>query len=685
MPIRILPSELVDQIAAGEVIERPASVVKELAENSLDAGASRIEIDIERGGIGLLRIRDDGRGIPADELPLAISRHATSKIASLDDLENVATLGFRGEALPSIGSVSRLRVVSKAEKAEYASEINVEGGAVAEVRPAAHPGGTTMEVRDLFYNVPARRKFVRSDATEVGHIARLVERLALSRFDVTFKLKSGSRVLLDAPAAVERGEVLDIATGAGNARIRSVLSEEFLASAVPIHHSAGPVSVTGWVGLPTVSRAQPDQQFWFVNGRSVRDRLLMNAVRVGYRDVLYGGRHSAYVLYLTLDPRLVDVNAHPAKLEVRFRDSRQIHDFVFRAVERTLAATKPSASGPVAASFGVSPAGIGEEAIDLRDRMASAGPDAEGSLEAGTFDRAAADGAERLAHADGSASAGGGRADSVSAWARGAAIGGGASRGFALSAGQSSRAAQRPALQGRFDLREESRSPWRVAESLRSLGGDTSAAADSPETFDLGAANDNDQPLGVALAQLHGVYIVAQNRTGLVLVDMHAAHERVLYEKLKAERGASVPASQHLMEPIVVELKSHELDGVLENRAEWESAGFALDALGPTRLALRSVPAMLLGQNIPEIVYSVVRDLELDADAHHLDGAADKFLGTLACRTAIHAHRRLTLPEMNALLRQMEATDRANQCNHGRPTWTRLSLQDLDQLFLRGR
>ncbi len=445
MPIRILPSELVDQIAAGEVIERPASVVKELAENSLDAGASRIEIDIERGGIGLLRIRDDGRGIPADELPLAISRHATSKIASLDDLENVATLGFRGEALPSIGSVSRLRVTSKATGAEHASEINVEGGAVAPVRPAAHPAGTTMEVRDLFYNVPARRKFVRSDATEVEHIARLVERLALSRFDVTFKLKSGPRVLLDAPAAVERGEVLDIASGAGDARIRSVLSEEFLASAVPIHHSAGPVSVTGWVGLPTASRATPDQQFWFVNGRSVRDRLLMNAVRVGYRDVLYGGRHSAYVLYLTLDPQLVDVNAHPAKLEVRFRDSRQIHDFVFRAVERTLAETKPSASGPVAASFGVSPAGIGEEGAEsgdpLGDRMGDAQSDAEGSLQSSlqkpTFERV--------------------------------------SRGFSLSAGQTPRTAQRPALQGRFDLREEARSPWRIAESL-------SGAADNGTT-----------------------------------------------------------------------------------------------------------------------------------------------------------------------------------------------------------
>lgn len=653
MPIRVLPSELVDQIAAGEVIERPASVVKELAENSLDAGASRIDIDVERGGIGLIRIRDDGRGIPADELPLAISRHATSKIASLDDLESVSTLGFRGEALPSIGSVARLRIASRPAAAEHASEINVDGAVVAAVKPAAHPPGTTIEVRELFFNVPARRKFMRSEATEVGHIARLVERLALSRFDVSFKLKSGTRVLLDAPAAVGHGEVLDISSGAGDARIRSVLSEEFLASAVPIHHAAGPVSITGWIGLPTVSRATADQQYWFVNGRGVRDRLLMSAVRVGYRDVLYGGRHPAYVLYLSMDPKLVDVNAHPAKLEVRFRDSRQIHDFVFRAIERTLADTKPSDAGPAAAAFAGmrgEPGGVGEEGLRTRDMKHGVLPGAEGSL-----------GLASLADADardGKASGGGG-----GSWG-----------------GRAAPAAR----QGAFDLREESRSPWRIAEAVRDSDTGTEPFVSNGVGYSLQDAAE-DQPLGVAIAQLHGVYILAQNRSGLVLVDMHAAHERVLYEKLKAERGGATPATQLLMEPIVVDLKSHELDSVLENRAEWESAGFALDALGPTRLALRSVPAMLVGQNIPEVVHSIVRDLEMDADAHHLDNAADKFLGTLACRTAIHAHRRLTLPEMNSLLRQMEATDRANQCNHGRPTWARLSLQDLDQLFLRGR
>ena len=596
MPIRILPNELVDQIAAGEVIERPASVVKELVENSLDSGARRIEVDVERGGVGLIRVRDDGGGIVAGELPVAISRHATSKIASLDDLESVTTLGFRGEALPSIGSVSRLRIVSHPADAEHGAEISVDGGTVIPTRPAAHPHGTTIEVRELFFNVPARRKFVRSDSTEFGHIARLIERLALSRFDVTFRLRNGPRLVFDAPAVAE---------GAEQARFAEVLGKEFATRCVPVNHSAGPVNISGWIGLPTAARAQPDQQFWFVNNRNVRDRLLMNAVRLAYRDVLYGGRHAAYVLYLTLDPKLVDVNAHPQKLEVRFRDSRQIHDFVFRALERALADTKPDVAALPAA--------------DTSPVLASFG------------------GASRAA----------------------------------------------PSLSSTLPLYEPSRSPWAVAETVR----------EPPPLFPLRPTTPAvelepavEHPLGTALAQLHGIYILAQNRDGLILVDMHAAHERVLYERLKAQHnGSGEPASQHLLEPIVVELKGHEVDAILENRAEWARTGFDLDALGPTRLALRRVPALLVGENVTEIVKAVVRDLDLDADAHHLDGAADKFLGTLACRTAIHAHRRLTVPEMNALLRQMEITERANQCNHGRPTWTRLTLPELDQLFLRGR
>ena len=593
MPIRILPDALIDQIAAGEVIERPASVVKELVENSLDAAAKRIEVDIEQGGVGLIRVRDDGHGIAAEELPVAICRHATSKLAELADLEAIATLGFRGEALPAIGSVSRLRLVSRPAGAEHGAEIGVEGGMVTPMRPAAHPPGTTIEVRNLFYNVPARRKFVRGATTEFGHIARLLERFALSRSDVSFRLRSGERVHLDAPASAQSAasEVAD------ENRIARVLGRAFLDNALAVSHRAGPVRLAGWIGLPTASRAQSDQQYWFVNGRNVRDKLLMSAVRLGYRDVLYHGRHPAYVLHLWLDPRLVDVNAHPAKLEVRFRDSRQVHEFVLRAIERALAGTRP---GQAAAA-------------------ASAAP---------------------------------------------------------LLAGAGSPA---PFPAGVLPLRENApsaaRNPWALAAAVREPRSAEQPAAPPAEA----------PPLGVALAQLHGIYILAQSRDGLILVDMHAAHERVLYEQLKAARTAGPPASQHLLEPLVLELKPYELEAVLEQRIAWEQAGFELDALGSTRLALRRVPALLAGEQVVDIVRSVVQELGGEGGHHHLEEAADRFLGTLACRTAIHARRRLTLPEMDALLRQMEATERANQCNHGRPTWTRLTLRELDQLFLRGR
>jgi DNA mismatch repair protein MutL len=578
MPIRILPSELIDQIAAGEVIERPASVVKELIENSLDAGAQRIEVEVEQGGVGLMRVRDEGCGIPKEELPVAVCRHATSKIAALDDLAAITTLGFRGEALPSIGSVSHLRLISRPTGAEHAAEIAVDAGAVSPVRPAAHPPGTTVEVRDLFFNIPARRKFVRSASTETGHIVRLLERLALSRPEVSFRLRSGERVLLDAPAPSREG--------GGEERLLQVLGRELIPSLIPVNHASGPVELSGWIALPTASRAQPDQQFWFVNGRSVRDKLLASAVRLGYRDVLYHGRHAAYVLHLSLDPRLVDVNAHPAKLEVRFRDSHQIHEFIFRAIERALAATRPQAGAAPAANA---------QAV-----LADAAPE----------------------------------------------------RSFSWSTSTP-----------RMGLPE----PWALARAVSE------------------PAPGGCPPLGVALAQLHGIYILAQSEEGLILVDMHAAHERVLYERLKADRGEGPAASQLLLEPMVVSVKPHELDAVLEDRGPWERAGFEIDAVGPTSLALRRIPALLARERVTDIVRSVIEDLAREDGLHHLDAAADRFLGTLACRTAIHARRRLTLPEMDALLRQMERTDRANQCNHGRPTWTRLTLGELDQLFLRGR
>ncbi len=582
MPIRVLAGELIDQIAAGEVIERPASAVKEIVENALDAGAQRIEIDIERGGVGLLRVRDDGAGIAAPELPLAIARHATSKIASLDDLEAVGTLGFRGEALPSIGSVAKLRIVSRPAGTAQAQEISVEGGQVGTLRPAAHPTGTTVEVRDLFYNVPARRKFVRSDATETGHILRWVERLALSRPDVAFRLRNGARVLLDAPALAPDEDAAR--------RVDAVLGAEFLERALPVRHAAGPVAIEGWIGAPTAARAQPDAQYWFVNGRHVRDRLLMSAVRLGYRDVLYHGRHPTYLLNLSLDPRLVDVNAHPAKLEVRFRDSRQIHDFVFRAIERTLAASQPSAAS---AAHGATAAAIEAPEHPFATPLPLPFAPASSTL---------------------------------------------------------------PAVAGAW-----SASPWAVAEAV-STGSAT-------------------EPLGTAIAQLHGIYILAQNAAGLILVDMHAAHERVLYEAYKRQMAQEV-ASQGLLAPITVPLKAHEADAVIAASEEWSALGFAIERLAPESLAVRRVPALLGARtDLAELLREVARDAMNEGGSRHFEEPGFRLLGNLACRSAIHALRRLSLPEMNALLRQMEATPGSGTCNHGRPTYIELKLIDIERLF----
>jgi DNA mismatch repair protein MutL len=589
MPIRVLDNQLIDQIAAGEVIERPASIVKELVENSLDAGAQSVEVEIEAGGVRLTRVRDDGSGIPAAELRLALSRHATSKISTADDLGAIVTLGFRGEALPSIASVSRFAITSRHVHEDRAASVNVDGGNVGDLAPAAHPPGTTIEVRDLFFNLPARRKFLRSEVTEQGHIVRLLERLALSRNDVAFRLRSGSRTLLDAPALS--------ATGGAASRLARIVGQEFVASALEIEHSAGPVRLSGWIGAPSAARATSDLQFWFVNGRAVRDRLLMNAVRLGYRDVLYSGRQPAYVLYLDIDPSLVDVNAHPQKLEVRFRDSRQIHDFVFRAVERKLAGTKPGTSAvPPAYASG----GHYTQPMALR-----------------SFDGAQPSGV------------------------------------------------------------------WAIAEMLRGASNDPQPHEPASHESGTAASGDGAPPLGEALAQVHGIYILAQNSQGLVLVDMHAAHERVLYEKLKAQAGTV--ATQLLLAPVTVEMKVDELDLLMTQKDEWQAAGFDLERLAPETLVVRSVPAMLPNEDIAALVREVVGDVASDSASHHLDSATDRLLGTIACRSAIHAHRRLSLPEMNALLRQMEQTPRADQCNHGRPTWTQVSLHELDRMFLRGR
>ena len=620
MPIRLLPSELVDQIAAGEVVERPASLDKELVENSLDAGATRIEVDVEGGGISLVRIRDDGRGIDAAELPLAVQRHATSKIASLEDLAAVRSLGFRGEALPSIGSVARLRIASRAIGTARGAEIVVEGGVVEGPRPSAQPAGTEVEVRDLFFNVPARRKFLRSESTELSHVVKVMERFALARFDVAFRLRSGTRVLLDVVAAQD-GD-------AQRQRIAAVMGREFADGCLELQRDSGPVRLSGWIGQPQAARAQSDQQFFYVNGRTVRDRLLANAARLGYRDVLYHGRQPAYLLHLDLDPELVDVNAHPQKLEVRFRDARQVHDFVMRAISRTLgvvAGVRPPPTG-LAGSDGAYP-----------------GPGADVGGKAGS---------------------------SVAAWAT---AGAGGEGGLPFATRRATGAAHaNPA--GLFDTGGEgalAATAWAVAEDALRQG----EGAAVPLPMD---------GLGTAIAQLHGVYVLAQNAQGLVLVDAHAAHERVLYERLKREFGEH-PASQALLEPVVVEVRPHESDALEAVHADFAAAGFELDTLGPGRVAVRRVPAMLGQADVGAIVRDVVRDVLAEEGTHHLEATAHRLLGSLACRSAIHGGRRLGLPEMNALLRQMEQTERAGQCNHGRPTWTQLSLAQLDQLFLRGR
>ena len=575
MPIRLLPGALVDQIAAGEVVERPASLVKELIENALDAGARAIDVDIEAGGARLVRILDDGHGISAEELPLAIQRHATSKIASLDGLAAIRTLGFRGEALPSIGSVARMRIASRAFGASQGAEVRVEGGEISPVAPSPQPRGTLVEVRDLFFNVPARRKFLRTESTELGHIARLVERFALARFDVAFRLRHEGRTLLDAGLATT--------PEAQRARIASIMGESFIAEALPFERRSGSVSFWGWLGQPHAARPSSDQQFAYVNGRAVRDRMLAGAVRLGYRDVLYHGRQPAYLVYLELDPQWVDVNAHPQKLEVRFRDVRQIHDFVFRTVHDAL--------------------GVG---------AGSAAPTA----------RASTLGLE--------------------------------------------------ALQSGLDL------PATTTETvLPSNRGVSEPIVQSHAEVSSGS-------LGTALAQLHGTYILAQSEAGLILVDAHAAHERVLYEKMKRDFGDS-PAVQRLLEPRVVEVAAHESESFAAHADDFARAGFEIDVIGPGRLAVRAVPALLAQSDPAPLIREVLKDLRDDRGSHHLEAAAHVLLGNIACRSAIRANRKLTLPEMNALLRDMETTERAGQCNHGRPTWAVLSLDQLDQLFLRGR
>lgn len=618
--IQLLNPRLANQIAAGEVVERPASVIKELLENSLDAGATRIDIDVEQGGVKLLRVRDNGRGIMEGDLPLALSRHATSKIMDLDDLERVATLGFRGEALASVSSVSRLMLTSCAEGADQAWQVETEGRDMTpRVQPAAHPQGTTVEVCDLFFNTPARRKFLRTEKTEFGHLEEVVKRLALSRFDVAFNLRHNGRSVLSLRPAHSEQEA--------QRRVASICGPAFIEQSVTIDQERGGLRLWGWVGLPTFSRSQADLQYFCVNGRMIRDKLVAHAVRQAYRDVLFNGRHPTFVLFLELDPAVVDVNVHPTKHEVRFRDGRMVHDFLFSTLYRALADQRPD-----------NQAGAQDEVQGGALHYSNGSPTVSG-LEAGVFS-----GQTRMPLQEPAAGAGG--------WSA------------APDTSRPSPAAVAGATQGYTQL----------------YGGATAQPA-MPTDTEAGEV----PPLGYAVAQLHGIYILAENAEGLVVVDMHAAHERITYERLKQAMTLEGLRSQPLLVPESLAVSQRQAD-CAEEHAEWFGRlGFSLQRMGPETLAIREIPALLRQADAAQLVQDVLNDLMEYGTSDRIEAHRNELLATMACHGSVRANRRLTLAEMNALLRDMEQTERSGQCNHGRPTWTRMSLVELDKLFLRGR
>ncbi len=600
--IRLLPPELINQIAAGEVIERPSSVVKELVENSLDAGATRIEVDIEAGGARLIRVRDDGGGIHVDELPLAVASHATSKIGSFDDLEHVASMGFRGEALASVSSVSRFALTSRVPDQDAAFRIEVDGGKLQAARPAQHPPGTSVEVRDLFYNVPARRKFMRAERTEFAHIDDLLKSLALARRSVEFRLSHNGKPVRIWKSARDEQAALQ--------RVADVLGEEFPAQSLRIDHAMAGLHLSGWVGLPTASRAQADSQYFYVNGRLVRDRIVAHAVRQAYADVLFHGRHAAFVLYLELDPAGVDVNVHPAKQEVRFREQRLVHDFLFRTLHEALAQTRAGLN-PLPGPSPMPVASAGHASATPSMAAGWSGQFSQNRLNLGVRDAPLA--------------------------------------GYAALLGESAPLTDRSAV------------PMPPAED-----------GEIP-------------PLGFAIAQLKSIFVLAENAHGLILVDMHAAHERITYEKLKSGRAGSNLRSQMLLVPQGIAVSAKEAAAAEEHAealAEW---GLELSRSGPTAIVVRRIPALLEGADVAQLSRDVLSELAQHGSSRRLQELENELLSTMACHGSVRAGRRLGIPEMNALLREMEATERSGQCNHGRPTWIQLSLAELDKLFMRGR
>ncbi|RUL66281.1 DNA mismatch repair endonuclease MutL [Dyella dinghuensis] len=602
--IKPLPSDLINQIAAGEVIERPSSVVKELVENSLDAGATRVEVDIELGGARLIRVRDDGDGIAADDLPLAVASHATSKIGSFDDLEHVASMGFRGEALASMSSVARFAMTSRLRGQDNAFRIEVDSGRMQAARPAQHPQGTSVEVRDLFYNVPARRKFLRAERTEFAHIDDLLKSLALARSKVEFRLSHNGKSVRVWKAARDDQSML--------MRVAEVLGDDFPQQSLRIDHATAGMRLSGWVGLPTASRPQADSQYFYVNGRLVRDRVVAHAVRQAYADVLFHGRHPVFVLYLDLDPVGVDVNVHPAKSEVRFREQRLVHDFLFRTLHEALAETRAGqvVSQPESTTWTPTPM-ASTPTIPSYSSNSWQSNHTQSRLQLGVRD-------EPLA-------------------------------GYAALLGE--------------------------PEALQ-----VSAVQPIP------SANDDDvPPLGYAIAQLKTIYILAENAHGLVLVDMHAAHERITYEKLKSGRACSNLRSQMLLVPLSVAVSAKEAAAAEEHGEALADWGLELSRSGPSAVVVRRIPALLEGADVAELTRSVLGELAQHGSSRQLQEVENELLSTMACHGSVRAGRRLTVTEMNALLREMEATERSGQCNHGRPTWVQINMSELDKLFLRGR
>lgn len=599
--IHLLPQRLANQIAAGEVVERPASIVKELLENSLDADAKRIEIDVEQGGLKRLCVRDDGAGIDADDVPLALMRHATSKIRDLTDLEQVRSLGFRGEALASMSSVSRLTLTSRRRGAAHAWQVETEGADMQpRIQPAAHPDGTSVEVLDLFFNTPARRKFMRAEKTEFEHIHEVVRRLALTHFEVGFHLRHNGRAVLSFhPARDDSGRAH---------RVASVCGAGFLEQAFPLDVTHEGLRLWGWVGFPTFSRSQADLQYFYVNGRMVRDKLVSHAVRQAYRDVLYAGRHPVFVLFLELEPTGVDVNVHPAKHEVRFREQRTVHDFLYGSLHRALASIRPEEQAPA-------PLVLPEVATPVpSETLPPTSPPIDGV------------------------------------------------RAFSLPL----KAATTP-----------------IQQELQGAYREFYAATPPPPA--LPDAQGEVPPLGYALAQLQGVYVLAENAQGLVLVDMHAAHERILYERLKHAMRSEGLRGQPLLMPEALALSQREADCAEEYAAHFAALGFELQRLSVETVAIRQIPALLSQANAGALVRDVLSDLLEYGTSDRIQAHHDELLATMACHGAVRANRRLSVPEMNALLRDMERTERSGQCNHGRPTWTQLGMDELNRLFLRGR